>query len=63
MCIRDSAVPVAVSDGQLDLLSISPDDRARALVLWANSPSNPTGRLDDLEAIASWGQMCIRDSH
>jgi aspartate/methionine/tyrosine aminotransferase len=50
------AVPVAVSDGQLDLLSISPDDRARALVLWANSPSNPTGRLDDLEAIASWGR-------
>jgi succinyldiaminopimelate transaminase len=50
------AVPVAVADGRLDLMSISPDDRARALVLWANSPSNPTGRLDDLEAIASWGR-------
>jgi len=50
------AVSVAVVDGQLDLLSISPDDRARALVLWSNSPSNPTGRLDDLERIASWGR-------
>jgi succinyldiaminopimelate transaminase len=50
------AVGVAVVDGRLDLLSISPDDRARALVLWSNSPSNPTGRLDDLDAIASWGR-------
>jgi succinyldiaminopimelate transaminase len=50
------AVSVAVTDGRLDLDSISPDDRARALVLWANSPSNPTGHLDDLDTIASWGR-------
>jgi succinyldiaminopimelate transaminase len=49
-------VPVAVRDGRLDLTSIRPDDVARALVLWSNSPSNPTGFLDDLEAVAEWGR-------
>jgi succinyldiaminopimelate transaminase len=49
-------VPVAVRDGHLDLSSISPEDTERALVLWANSPSNPTGFLDDLEGIAEWGR-------
>jgi succinyldiaminopimelate transaminase len=50
------SVPVAMVNGQLDLSSIEPGDVARALVLWANSPSNPTGYLDDLEAIATWGR-------
>lgn len=50
------AVPVAVVNGQLDLASISPDDVERALVLWSNSPSNPTGALDDLEEAAHWGR-------
>jgi aspartate/methionine/tyrosine aminotransferase len=50
------AVPVAVRDGRLDLASIDAGDVARALVLWSNSPSNPTGFLDDLEAIAAWGR-------
>jgi succinyldiaminopimelate transaminase len=50
------AVPVTLIDGRLDLASISPDDVARALVLWSNSPSNPTGVLDDLEGIAEWGR-------
>ena len=40
----------------MDLASISRDDAARALVLWSNSPSNPTGTLDDLEGIAEWGR-------
>ncbi|CAN5561338.1 MAG: aminotransferase class I/II-fold pyridoxal phosphate-dependent enzyme [Actinomycetota bacterium] len=51
--------PVAVScrsSGALDLDSIDPDDAARALVLWSNSPSNPTGALDDLDAVAEWGR-------
>ena len=51
--------PVAVGatpTGQLDLDSIDPADAERALVLWVNSPSNPTGKLDDLEAAASWGR-------
>jgi succinyldiaminopimelate transaminase len=50
------SVPVALVDGRLDLASIRPDDIARALVLWSNSPSNPTGVLDDLEGIAEWGR-------
>jgi succinyldiaminopimelate transaminase len=50
------AVPVAVRDGRLDVATISAEDTARALVLWANSPSNPTGYLDDLEGIAAWGR-------
>jgi succinyldiaminopimelate transaminase len=50
------SVPVEMVDGQLDLSSIAPSDVERALVIWANSPSNPTGRLDDLEAVATWGR-------
>jgi succinyldiaminopimelate transaminase len=49
-------VPVSLLDGRLDLDSIKPDDAQRALVLWSNSPSNPTGYLDDLEAVAAWGR-------
>ena len=48
--------PVRVEDGRLDLASISANDAARALVLWTNSPSNPTGDLDDLQAAATWGR-------
>ncbi len=50
------SVPVRLVDGRLDLESIDPSDVARALVLWSNSPSNPTGYLDDLEAVATWGR-------
>jgi aspartate/methionine/tyrosine aminotransferase len=50
------AVPVPLVKGQLDLSSIDPSDAKRALVLWANSPSNPTGFLDDLERVAAWGR-------
>ena len=50
-------VPVATRpDGGLDLDSIAPDDAERALLLWVNSPSNPTGALDDLGAAAAWGR-------
>jgi len=50
-------VPVGIgADGSLDLNSIDAADAARALVLWTNSPSNPTGALDDLEAAAAWGR-------
>ena len=40
----------------MDLGAISQDDADRALVLWVNSPSNPTGALDDLDAAATWGR-------
>ncbi len=42
--------------GGLDLASIDPADAASALLLWVNSPSNPTGALDDLQAAARWGR-------
>jgi len=51
------AVPVGPRpDGTLDLDAVAPADAARALCLWVNSPSNPTGELDDLAAAASWGR-------
>jgi succinyldiaminopimelate transaminase len=48
------AVPMTAA-GRLDLASIDPDAADNALCLWANSPSNPTGALDDLQAVAQWG--------
>lgn len=51
------AVPVPVDDRwRLDLSAIEPDDAARALCLWCNTPGNPAGGLDDLAAIAAWGR-------
>ena len=52
---RAVAVPVTPGGG-LDLGAIAAGDATRALCLWVNSPSNPTGRLDDLEAAAAWGR-------
>ncbi|OYV64601.1 MAG: hypothetical protein B7X07_05955 [Actinobacteria bacterium 21-64-8] len=52
--LRSVAVPVR--EGHLDLASVRDADAARALLLWTNSPSNPTGALDDLEAAATWGR-------
>lgn len=50
------SMPVAIVGGRLDLDSIDPSDVERALVLWSNSPSNPTGSLDDLGGVAAWGR-------
>ena len=51
------AVPVpSTPGGGLDLSAISDDDARRALLLWVNSPSNPTGALDDLGDAAAWGR-------
>lgn len=51
------AVPVPpLPDGGIDLGAIDPADAARALMLWVNSPSNPTGALSDLAAAAAWGR-------
>ncbi|NNE12627.1 MAG: aminotransferase class I/II-fold pyridoxal phosphate-dependent enzyme [Ilumatobacter sp.] len=51
------AVPVPMEPtGGLQLDAIAPDDAARALALWVNSPANPNGHLDDLEAAATWGR-------
>jgi aspartate/methionine/tyrosine aminotransferase len=51
--------PVPVRElpgGGLDLASIDDADAARALVLWTNTPSNPTGQLTDLAEMAEWGR-------
>jgi len=53
------AVPVPPAPGRvggLDLAAIDPSDARRALVVWSNSPSNPTGGLGDLGAEAQWGR-------
>lgn len=51
------AVPVPMAPtGGIQLDAIDPDDAARALALWVNSPGNPSGILDDLGAAAAWGR-------
>ena len=53
------AVPVPAAPGRLgglDLSAIDSADAGRALLLWSNSPSNPTGGLGDLGSEAAWGR-------
>ena len=53
------AVPVPAARarlGGLQLDAIDAEDAGRALLLWSNSPSNPTGGLGDLGAEAAWGR-------
>jgi succinyldiaminopimelate transaminase len=51
------AVPVPMTPtGGVQLDAVDPADAARALLLWVNSPGNPSGILDDLEAAAAWGR-------
>ncbi len=51
------AVPVPVDEHwRIDLTKVDPADAERALCLWVNTPGNPAGGLDDLEAAASWGR-------
>ena len=52
---RPVAVPMTPTGG-LQLDAIDPADARRALVLWVNSPANPSGVLDDLGAAAAWGR-------
>jgi len=35
---------------------VAPADAERALMLWANTPGNPAGALDDLASVARWGR-------
>lgn len=53
--LRPLAVPMN-AEGHMDFASISQEDIDRALMLWVNSPSNPTGGLDDLKYAANWGR-------
>jgi len=52
---RAVGVPEAPGGG-LDLSMISDDDAGRALMLWVNSPANPTGHLTDLGLATAWGR-------
>lgn len=59
---RAVAVPELPAGG-LDLDAIDPDDAGRALLLWVNSPSNPSGLLSDLGGAARWdGPTTCRSS-
>ena len=49
-------IAVPIEGGRLQLDAIDEQTAARTLLLWSNSPSNPTGDLDDLLAAASWGR-------
>jgi succinyldiaminopimelate transaminase len=54
---RAVAVPPASVDGSgLDLAALAPSDVGRALLLWTNSPANPSGGLTDLASVAAWGR-------
>ncbi len=51
------AVPVPADEHwSIRLDAISDADAERALVLWVNTPGNPAGGLDDLDAAARWGR-------
>lgn len=50
------AVP-SDAEGRLALEELPPAVVERALCLWVNSPQNPSGVLEDLAAVASWGQV------
>jgi succinyldiaminopimelate transaminase len=52
---RFVAVPERPGGG-LDLSAVADEDAERALMLWVNSPANPTGTLTDLAEAAAWGR-------
>ncbi len=52
---RPVAVPVDAL-GRVVLDAVAEEDAARALCLWVNTPGNPAGGLDDLDAAAAWGR-------
>jgi succinyldiaminopimelate transaminase len=52
---RPVAVPMTATGG-IDTSKVSASDIKRALMIWSNSPNNPTGDLDDLKALATWGR-------
>ena len=51
------AVPVPVDNQlRLDITQLDEDDIRRALLLWVNSPSNPTGVLENTQSLVDWGR-------
>ncbi|HMK98770.1 MAG TPA: aminotransferase class I/II-fold pyridoxal phosphate-dependent enzyme [Acidimicrobiales bacterium] len=43
-------------DGTLDLEQVSDDDTARAVLLWVNSPANPSGAVHPLGPVVDWAR-------
>jgi succinyldiaminopimelate transaminase len=52
---RAVRIPEAAGGG-LEFAAVSAEDASRAVVLWVNSPSNPSGSLTNLGAAAAWGR-------
>ncbi|MGH9029656.1 MAG: aminotransferase class I/II-fold pyridoxal phosphate-dependent enzyme, partial [Acidimicrobiales bacterium] len=50
MCLPESP------DGGVDLSHVPREVARRSVMVWLNSPSNPTGSLSDLGRAASWGR-------
>jgi succinyldiaminopimelate transaminase len=55
-CRAVGVAPASADGSGLDLASIDPSDAERALLIWANSPANPSGGLTDLLSLAEWGR-------
>lgn len=55
-CRAVAVPPPRGRSGGLDLGAVVAADAARALLVWSNSPSNPTGALSDLGTEAAWGR-------
>ncbi|HLI23648.1 MAG TPA: pyridoxal phosphate-dependent aminotransferase, partial [Acidimicrobiales bacterium] len=53
--LRVVAVP-ADKEFRLDLSAVGEDDARRALLVWANSPGNPCGQLEDLAEVVRFGR-------
>ncbi|MFM7336794.1 MAG: aminotransferase class I/II-fold pyridoxal phosphate-dependent enzyme, partial [Actinomycetota bacterium] len=52
---RPVAVPMTATGG-VDISKITTGDAERALMIWVNSPNNPTGALEDLASVVAWGR-------
>lgn len=52
---RPVAVPMD-ANWRMDLNQIDKADAEQALCIWVNSPGNPAGGLEDLDAAAAWGR-------
>jgi aspartate/methionine/tyrosine aminotransferase len=44
------------SSWRMDLSQINDADAEKALCIWVNSPGNPAGAIEDLDAAAAWGR-------
>ena len=46
----------SAADGTLDLSQVSDDDARRALLLWVNSPANPSGIVHPFGPVVEWAR-------